>query len=456
MFNRPGFSAAKGGNLLSDWSRSDSYFQDILAADFATLRARSRELWRNDGFARGWFARQIRNVVGHEGIQLKPKVKFQNGKLDKKVNARIEEAWDNWTKAENCTVDGKLTFREVQALVVEHVLRDGEAIIRKVMHDGQFKLQIIDPDRLDEQHEDGHRTRLGIEADDWGKPVTYWFKQDINRPGSKSREYVQTPVGAADILHIFKSHYAGQPRGIPWLHAAMADSHHLKKYRESELVSARLSSNKTMFVTMSENSLELNEYDDGERPTEVSTPGSIRYLRPGESVFPFDVKTQQGAFQAYEKAVLRGMAASVGSSYPSFGNDLEGVNYSSIRQGILDERENYLELQGFLRDHFLNPIYQRWAATSYLLGDLVIPRRGIEALDAVEWRPRGWAWVDPQKEIQAEVAALDAGLTSRSAILAKTGRDYGGVLTQLKEELEMQAELNIEPKSAEKSKDDEE
>jgi capsid protein len=55
-----------------------------------------------------------------------------------------------------------------------------------------------------------------------------------------------------------------------------------------------------------------------------------------------------GEFLPFHKAMLRSMAAGMGVLYNNLASDLEGVNFSSIRQGTLDEREHWKELQQWL------------------------------------------------------------------------------------------------------------
>jgi capsid protein len=67
-------------------------------------------------------------------------------------------------------------------------------------------------------------------------------------------------------------------------------------------------------------------------------------------------------------------------------------------------------------------------------------------LDA-RWIPRGWAWVDPLKDTQAGVLAVQSGLASRSSLLAEQGEDFEDVLEQLAEEEDMAdaAGVSIDP-----------
>lgn len=70
-----------------------------------------------------------------------------------------------------------------------------------------------------------------------------------------------------------------------------------------------------------------------------------------------------------------------------------------------------------------------------------LPLRGYE-LDPmrfrkVKWQPRGWSWVDPQKEINATIMSIGAGLTTLTDEIAKQGGDIETVLKTRKQELDL-------------------
>jgi len=56
-----------------------------------------------------------------------------------------------------------------------------------------------------------------------------------------------------------------------------------------------------------------------------------------------------------------------------------------------------------------------------LAGALDLPDMG--AARAVHWIPPRWDWVDPLKDIQAQLLAIEAGLMSRRKAVEATGYD---------------------------------
>ncbi len=75
-----------------------------------TARARSRELERNNDYAKKFLGMCEINVVGRPDFTLKNRSKDPNGKLDQRANDAIEWEWWRWGRKGNCTVDGKLSF----------------------------------------------------------------------------------------------------------------------------------------------------------------------------------------------------------------------------------------------------------------------------------------------------------------------------------------------------------
>ena len=63
--------------------------------------------------------------------------------------------------------------------------------------------------------------------------------------------------------------------------------------------------------------------------------------------------------------------------------------------------------------------------------------------EAASFKPRGWSWVDPTKEVKAYKEAVMAGFTTVADVIAETGggRDIETVLKQRRRELdEMEAQ----------------
>ena len=90
---RSAFSGAGTGRLYSSWTTTNQSADAELYTDLKALRARSRELERNNDLARKFLKIISKNVVGPNGIKLQMRVKNRNGEADEHPNNVIEQAW---------------------------------------------------------------------------------------------------------------------------------------------------------------------------------------------------------------------------------------------------------------------------------------------------------------------------------------------------------------------------
>jgi lambda family phage portal protein len=113
-------------------------------------------------------------------------------------------------------------------------------------------------------------------------------------------------------------------------------------------------------------------------------------------------------------------------TYEQLTGDLTQVNYSSIRAGLLEFRRRCEAIQhGVIVHQLCRPIWSAWMEQAVLSGALKLPgysKRRREYL-ACKWIPQGWQWVDPQKEFNAMLTAIRAGLLSRSEAISSFGYD---------------------------------
>ena len=436
------FAAAKVNRLTNDWATAITSGDAEIKGDLKTLRARSRELERNNDYARRYFKAIENNVLGSNGIGLQLKSRDFSGNLDQQANSKIEQAFRDWGSKYNCCVDGCTTWIDVQRLALRSMARDGSVLIRLVRgynNAHKFALQVIEADHVDHDFNDkteNGQVRFGIETDKFGKPVAYHILQRhpgdhmINGYAGNKRERVP----ASEILHLFVKDRPGQTQGVPWLSSAIMGLKMLEGYREAELVAARISASKMGFyVENTPDGYVSSEDDDGNLVYEAE-PGTFERLPSGLDFKSVDFQHPNSAFGDFNKAVLRGVSSGLGVSYNTLANDLEGVNYSSIRAGLLDEREEYKTLQNFIVDHLCRPVFNAWLEQALLTDNLKLPAEKYDKFNAAEFRGRRWAWVDPLKDVQANITSIEAGLKSRRQVVGEMGGDFEDVIDDLRED----------------------
>ena len=101
--------------------------------------------------------------------------------------------------------------------------------------------------------------------------------------------------------------------------------------------------------------------------------------------------------------------------------DVRQANYSSLRAELVEFRRRIGQLQhGVIVHQLCRAVWRRWLETAVLSGALEADPAEVRP---VQWIPPRWDWVDPLKDIQAQVLAMEAGITSRRKVVEATGYD---------------------------------
>jgi len=435
------FSAAKIDRLTSSWTTTQQSINKDLQAGGKVLRARARDLSINNDYARKYLQMVVSNVVGSKGIILQVKSKTTKGKLNTKANRVTEQGWQEWTQAQHCAWDGRLSFVEMQRLFIESAARDGEVLVRLIRDDSKYglKLQFLDVSRLDENLNkdlgNGVYIRMGIEFDRTGKPLAYHLAKNLDSQINVGQSAERVP--AENIIHAFLGERPEQIRGATWMASAMSRLQMLGAYEEAELVAARVGACKMGFYTSEAGDSFIGEEDDmGNLITEAEA-GIFEQLPAGTSFTSFDPTHPTTAFKDFNKAILRGIASGLGVAYNSLSSDLEGVSYSSIRSGTIEERDQWRVKQSWMIAHFMTPIYEEWLSMQLLTNTIALDMTNFEAFLNVRWQAKSWNWVDPLKDIKANISAINAGIKTSSEVIAEQGGDIEDIYEQLSYEQQL-------------------
>jgi capsid protein len=100
-------------------------------------------------------------------------------------------------------------------------------------------------------------------------------------------------------------------------------------------------------------------------------------------------------------------------------------------------------VQFWVIQHFCEPVFERWLRQTLDAGVTTLPAAKYFKFNASQWVPRGWQWVDPRNEAEAQIVAINNGLMTRTQALAERGLDIEDVLRERQGEDEMLAEFGI-------------
>jgi lambda family phage portal protein len=443
-----GYSAGIVDRLTHSFAGSHVPINEEIKHGLRRMRARSRDICMNNDYAKRFVYMVKSNVIGVNGIKLQSRALNSDGSLDELDNKIIERGWREWGRPDRCSSDRKLSWRDIENLAIASVARDGEVLIHLIDTPGLdygLRLRILPAEYLDENFNgdlsNGNRVVLGIEYNDAGVVVAYHIRKRNVKAWVNvypERDYRRIP--AQDMIHLHITDYPEQARGVPWLHTAIRRLHMIGKYEEAELVAAAIGASKMGFIkSPTGDTANLDDIydgddegdDDGEAIQQMEA-GTIEQLADGEDFVGFDPTHPTTAFDGFMRAVLRGAASGLNVAYHGISNDLENVNFSSIRAGVLMERDEWRAIQSWLIEHLHQRVYERWLPSAILHGRLNLPMKKVDTkYTAIHWQPRGWPWVDPKKDAEAARINLGMGVETRQNILSQQGRDFDETLEQL-------------------------
>jgi len=463
------YDAAQHNNFTADWKLSTNQSADeVLRYSIKTIIERSRDLARNNDYVR-WALRLLKsNVVGHAGIKLQLRVKKRNGSINQVLNNQIEKHWKDWANKQYCDVSGHYSLIEFQKAFLVNRVRDGEAIVRIVRNFNnpyRIALQLIENDYLDYDLNttlsNGNSIIMGVERDEWLRPVNYHFIDfrggTISKTAGVARKHFVLP--ASDIIHSYRRDRPTQTRGVPRYVSSVTRLRQLGSYEDATLISARAESGKMgFFVSEGDNRYGGDDIDsDGNLISEAS-PGTFEQLPAGVKFQAWEPQNPNANMPDFVRSMQRGAACGMEMSYNLFANDRENVNYSSIRDGALIDRDLFREDQQTLIEDLLFPVYLEWLKMQDLTGFFPTTLSSFEReqVDNPTWNTRGWAWIDPQREVNASISAIDAKLKSRTRIIAEGGDDFHDTIDELTMEKDYIEESGLNPSLVEEEEPEEE
>lgn len=465
------FEGAIFNRLTEDFAATTVAIDNELRGDLDALRNRARHLRKNDAYVIK-FTRMCRaNIVGSaqpHGFTFQARVyndatASKPATPDTLANNAIEAGIARWSYA--CDVTGRhKSLRALLSTVVDNLATDGEYLILKIRgkdagNPFQYALQLLDVARIDTNYTvssltNGNSVVMGVERNRYHRPVAYHLWE--RPPGGVNGQGVRVRVDAKDIFHGFITEFAEQTRGIPWVYGAMKNLHQLKGYNEAAIIAARWGASKMAFFTRKADDLPGGNLADGQDDTGqlVSTaePGEMVELPVGYDISSFDPAYPHDQFGEFNKAALRGIGSALNVAYHSLGNDLEGVNFSSIRSGTLEERDMWQMLQAETIEQLVNGITDDVLKMGLLNAQFIMPN-GSAALPMSKfakfanytWQGRRWSWVDPLKDVQASAMAIEKKIASPQMIVAQSGNDLEDIMDAIKIANDMAAAAGVSP-----------
>ena len=454
-YERSNEGASRKGTFLRTWRPSLKSADADWLYDRDNVVARTRDLERNDVVAASAIARRINSAVGL-GWRFTSKPDFRalgiTFEQARTLGRAIDAAWRSFSAGALFQADAErqLTFGQMLRLGAAHIVRDGEMLGLVEWAEGELtpfktRLRIVDPDRLSNPYGEPVTPYLagGIERNAHGVRTRYWIREahpsDLISTGFNANiwrpwDVYSTPLGRPQVIHAFDKLRAGQSRGVSRFVSALKSFRALSKFADATLEAATLDALFLGFVKSNaglkaiSESLSLDDIEKfaGERndhydDNPISIDGvQLPVLGLDDEI---DLKTaarNNTGFDAFVRAIMRMIAASLGVTYEELSMDFSQTNYSSARAAFLIAWNETLALRGLIEAQIARPFFIAWLeewwdqghANDNLPAGAPDFYAAIDAYAAGTWTGPGRGAIDPVKEVLAAAARMEAGITT--------------------------------------------
>ena len=112
-----GYSGAMVGRLTASWGAQHQRTNAALYRDLLTLQSRSRDLFRNNDYARRFVSLVVKNVIGPTGMSLQVQALRTDGTLDVADSTYLENEFARFARRGEFEVTGRYTWTEFQRLL---------------------------------------------------------------------------------------------------------------------------------------------------------------------------------------------------------------------------------------------------------------------------------------------------------------------------------------------------
>lgn len=426
----------KSGNAVMDQAR-------------ATIRNWARYLDENHDLAVGVLDDLTKKIVGC-GIQINPQVKTAGGELATKVNKQLSDLWGEWSRSMPESTR-TMPWAQIETMVCRTWLRDGEMLIQHlegnapIRHRARvpYSIELIEPDYLPfdlQQDSTPERNRVvhGVEMTDWREPVAFWlYREHPGDVGMVSLKGIDMQrdfkrVSADFITHIKFVRRLSQVRGVSIFHSVLRRIEDLKEYEESERVAARVAAAMCAIITKNTDFAGARDLNTiGNRTLEFNPGMVFDDLLPGEDVKMMGSDRPNPNLETFRNAQMRAVASGTGTSYSGVSRNYNGT-YSAQRQELVESWVGYEIMREYLYGTFYRPVWQRFARMAVTAG--LVKGIGIDMttmLD-VDFVGPAMPWIDPVKEVEAKVAAIEARLASRHMTIRENQLDPAVIDAEIK------------------------
>ena len=423
------YDAGSGSRLNAGWRISNASAEMTDRPSRDIVRARARDLERNSDIQNSLISAYKRNVIGG-GYALQAKTKKSN------LNKELEALWKKWCKARNCDVTGQQSLTQMLRMAVVRKKIDGGILFVKCYTDAgmiPFQIQMVEVDELDSSqvgtNANGNRVIGGIEYNRYNRPVGYYIRQyGVDGFTLEEPRYIK----ADDVIFYYTKRRPSQIREMSDMAPTMTRIRDTNEFMTAVSVKERIAACLAVFIKKTVPTVGIGRNAAMENAEKHSydgktlTPGMMKELNAGDDVEVVNPSGQGSDATSFTKLQQRMIGAGQGLSYEATSRDMSETNYSSARQGMIEDELTFQEeIEQIMA--ILDEIYETFVISCYLAGKIKV--RGDFFAKKDDFFEHAWIkapkkWIDPLKETSATKTALNTGQKTFKEVAAESGRDW--------------------------------
>jgi lambda family phage portal protein len=419
------------------WANADALSADAAASYGVrtTLRNRARYEVANNCYARGIVNTIAHDMLGGPG----PSPQFTAETLSRGDQQMVEREFAAHAAAMGLASKAR-TMRMAQA-------QDGEAFGILITNPGlrsrvKLGLRLVEPEMVTSQsvitsQVFGDPQEVdGIRFDPWGNTLLYRVLR--SHPGGVWQFQVgeSDDVPAEAVIHLFRAERPDQRRGLPEIMAALPLFALLRRWTLATVKAAEVAASFSALLFTDQGP--DGEADEAEAWDTLDIEHDAMTTLPmGWKLAQLQAEHPSSTYEAGKREVINEIARCLDMPYNVAAGNSSSYNYAS---GRLDWQTYFRRLQVDRYEYgarLYGPVFDAWAREA-ALDEAYLPMRVRTVLRqraySVAWNWPGMEHVDPEKEANAALTRIAAGISTQRMELAKLGLDYDLVQKQREEE----------------------
>jgi len=287
--------------------------------------------------------------------------------------------------------------------------------------------------------DDGRRMVDGVELDDYGKPVAYWYGTWDAMTGTSVVNVKAHPVNEFTyFLSNPNDEWIGSVRGEPSIQAHWELHYIADSFVKNTGIAAELGTFLSTFIESpdaaqwqaSMENAATGQPSKGRRNIDLG-PASVHFLRPGEKIQQLETKFPQTNFAEFVKTLYMLLGAEEGIPIAALLYDAEGLSWSNIKAILAMAARCHQRQQEYLA-RWVRAQW-RWKLEDWMKRGM-LPRAG-----ASEWKLVNVQFPDTPvlsfgEEVKGYVEAINANLMTKQQALDRLGNGTAEEVTRIRGE----------------------